>query len=350
MTRDRRRVYIFAPNWLGDAVMALPAIADLRRHFSEAQFVVAARPSVGSLFDLVPDIDRVATLRWRGRAPWTRAFRGDLETLRAEGDPAGDIAVLLPNSFAAAWVAKRAAIPERWGYATDWRASLLTRSIRVPGGSVHQGRYYQQLTAALGVPSGPLEPRVNVPAAIRERVRPLLEHAGWDGKQTLVAIAPGAAYGTAKRWLPTYFAQLIAALARDRGVQAVLVGGAGDAASVRLILRDHAAREARPIDVVSKTSLHELAGVIALSSVCVSNDSGAMHLAGAIGTPIVALFGPTRETETAPLVRAGGRRDVLIHPVWCRPCMLRECPIDHRCMKGLSPQRVVDAVGRNLPA
>jgi heptosyltransferase-2 len=350
LTPDRQCVYVFAPNWLGDAVMALPAIADLRGHFADAEFVVAARPSVAGMFELVPGIDRVVTLRWRGRAPWTRAFHGDLHTLRGQGDPAQGIAVLLPNSFAVAWVANRAGISQRWGYATDWRAPLLTRSIPVPRGSVHQGRYYQALTAALGMSMGPLEPRINVPAGTVARVRSLLEQAGWDGQQAFVAIAPGAAYGTAKRWLPTYFAQLIAALARDRGLQTVLVGGPGDVATVRTILGEDSARAARPIDVVSRTSLHELAGVIALASACVSNDSGAMHLAGAIGTPIVALFGPTRETETAPLVRADGRRDVLTHPVWCRPCMLRECPIDHRCMKGISPQRVLEAVGRGLPA
>jgi heptosyltransferase-2 len=100
------------------------------------------------------------------------------------------------------------------------------------------------------------------------------------------------------------------------------------------------------IDLAGKTSLEMLAGVMSLASACVSNDSGAMHLAGAVGVPLAALFGPTREYETAPLMRAGARSEVLINPVWCRPCMLRECPIDHRCMKGLSPDAVSGAVER----
>jgi heptosyltransferase-2 len=97
-------------------------------------------------------------------------------------------------------------------------------------------------------------------------------------------------------------------------------------------------------DLAGSTSLDTLAGVLRLASACVSNDSGAMHLAGAVGVPLAALFGPTRERETAPLSGAGGRADVLINHVWCRPCMLRECPLDHRCMNGLSPARVTRAV------
>jgi heptosyltransferase-2 len=131
----------------------------------------------------------------------------------------------------------------------------------------------------------------------------------------------------------------------------VLVGSKGDRATTRMIaqgLSQDAA--ARVIDLTGETTLEQLAGILRLAQACVSNDSGAMHMAGAIGTPLVALFGPTREHETAPLTRAGGRAEVLTHPVWCRPCMLRECPIDHRCMKGITPQRVFASVDRLITA
>ena len=350
MTGDRQCVCVFAPNWLGDAVMALPAIADLRRHFAAARFVMAARPSVASLFELVAGVDHVVTLQWRGRWLRSQSLQADVDTLRAACDPATATAVLLPNSFATAWLARGAAFAERWGYGTDWRSRLLTRSIAAPRESMHQGRYYQHLVEGFGIVTGPLEPAVDVPDDLIQQARGQLRAAGWDGQQTLVAMAPGAAYGTAKRWLPRHFAEVIASLWRDRQARTVLVGSAGDAETIRLILRHETARAAQPIDLVGATSLHGLAAVIAASAVCVSNDSGAMHLAGAIGTPLVALFGPTRETETAPLTRANGHRDVLINPVWCRPCMLRECPIDHRCMKGLSPSRVLDAAAQGLSA
>ena len=359
MTAERHSVCVFAPNWLGDAVMALPAIADLRRHFSGARFVVAARPSVASLFELVPGIDAVVPLKWRARLFSSQMFQNDVVALRtscapgerdAGGTGVDGVALLLPNSFATAWLARRVLFFERWGYATDLRHRLLTRSVQVPRASMHQGRYYQHLTEVLGIASGPLEPRVEVPQAARQQAREQLSHAGWDGHQRLVVMAPGAAYGTAKRWLPKYFAQVIASLRRDLGARTVLVGSAGDAETIRVILQHESARAAQPIDLVGATSLHGLAGVLATSAACVSNDSGAMHLAGAIGTPLVALFGPTREAETAPLTRATGYRDILINPVWCRPCMLRECPIDHRCMKGLRPASVLESVARALSA
>jgi heptosyltransferase-2 len=195
--------------------------------------------------------------------------------------------------------------------------------------------------------NGPLDPRVEIPAGVRDAARGLLASRGWDGTTPVIAIAPGAAYGTAKRWLPAHFARLIERAARERRATCVLVGSSGDAGTTRWIVQalDDGPREA-VIDLAGATSLETLAGVLSLASVCVSNDSGAMHLAGAVGVPLAALFGPTREYETAPLTREGGRLDVLINPVWCRPCMLRECPIDHRCMKGLMPERVFDAVTR----
>jgi heptosyltransferase-2 len=175
----------------------------------------------------------------------------------------------------------------------------------------------------------------------------LLAGRGWDPSRPLVALAPGAAYGTAKRWLPAHFARLATMVAAERQAQCVLVGSAGDCETADSV-REMADRS-RPdgvIDLTGETTLEALAGVLSLAAACVSNDSGAMHLAGAVGVPLVALFGPTREYETAPLSKAGARAEVLINPVWCRPCMLRECPIDHRCMKGLSPDTVFAAVDR----
>jgi heptosyltransferase-2 len=123
------------------------------------------------------------------------------------------------------------------------------------------------------------------------------------------------------------------------------VGSAGDTPTTRQIkamVEPEAA--AHVIDLSGQTTLEVLAGVLGIARACVTNDSGAMHVAAAVGAPLVAIFGPTREYETAPLVRSGSTSQVLVHPVWCRPCMLRECPIDHRCMKGIAPERVYASV------
>ena len=336
------RVLIVSPNWLGDAVMALPAIGDVRRRFTNARLTIAARPAVAPLFAQVPGIDDVIELQWRGQIVKRRALAADVARLRVA---AADIAVLLTNSFASGWLVTQAGIPERWGYATDLRRPLLTRTARRPPHSVHQGAYYQHLTRALGIDAGPLEPAVDVSDAAMTAARELLRSGGWDGVRPLVVMAPGAAYGTAKRWLPAHFAGLITRLVRDANVHVVLVGSAGDAETttwIRGMLTDATSRAVA--DLAGRTSLEMLTAILAAAHACVSNDSGAMHLAAAVGAPLAALFGPTRDRETAPLARAGRRADVLINPVWCRPCMLRECPIDHRCMRGLTPERVFTTV------
>ena len=325
---DPRQVVVVAPNWLGDAVMALPAIADVKRHFGRV--TVAARPAVASLFRLSPAVDT------------TVALTEDARTLAALQ---ADVAILLPNSFASAWQVKRAGIAGRWGYARDLRGWLLTRAVRPPRGGMHQGEYYQQLTAALGIPAGPLQPSLEVPAPALANARELLASRGWDRLRPLVVMAPGAAYGTAKRWLPAHFAELVASVVREANAFCVLVGSAGDAETTRWVVESLAPDVSASVaDLTGATTLEALAGVLRLARTCVSNDSGAMHLAAALGVPVAALFGPTRDRETAPLAAAGGRTALLINPVWCRPCMLRECPIDHRCMKGLAPARVFSAV------
>jgi heptosyltransferase II len=346
MTSDSasvRRLVVLSPNWLGDAVMALPAIADTRRRFPDARLSVAARRSLADLFTMVPGVDQVVALEWNGRLQQRRALRQDIAAIKAL---AADASILLPNAFSAAWLVTRAGIGERWGYAADFRRPLLSRAVSRPRHSMHQAEYYQLLVRQLGMDSGPLEPALLVPDDAVVGARVLLNSRNWDTSRPLVAIAPGAAYGTAKRWLPEHYASLVSRLVQG-GAQCVLVGSKGDVETTGWIQR--LVPDNRDVlDLTGVTSLPLLVGVIAIARAFVSNDSGAMHLAAAVGTPVTAIFGPTREYETRPLPRSGARAQVLIHDVWCRPCMLRECPIDHRCMKGLSPERVVANVRASL--
>ncbi len=333
------RLVILAPNWLGDAVMALPAVADVRRAAPRAAIAVAARTAIAPLFRLVPDVDETIVLERPAAIPDLRAWRA----LGVElADKGFDTALLLPNSLHAALIASHAGIAERWGYRTLFRGGLLTRAIQ-PASGLHQVEYYQQLVHALGMPNGPIEPKVSVPADAREAAARALERAGWDGRAPLVALAPGAAYGGAKRWPPASFAELVDALGAD-GVSCVMVGSGADAATGHEVARA-TARGRGILNLIGQTDLSTLAGVMTLCRALVTNDSGAMHLGAAAGVSVTAVFGPTDERATRPL---GDAHAVVTHPVWCRPCMLRECPIDHRCMRGVGVTTVLGAARRTL--
>src|SRR5262245_48788808 len=214
-----KHLVILAPNWLGDAVMALPAIADVRRAAPKARVAVAARASVAPLFSLVPGVAETIVLSKPASIAGVTRWAAIGAELAAD---AFDTALVLPNSIHSALVASRAGIPERWGYRTAFRGRLLTRAIP-RGGPMHQAEYYQRLVRERGVPSGPLEPRITVPDAARAAGDRLLAGAGWDGKAPLVALAPGAAYGGAKRWPPESFAEFAATLAAD-GIRCVMIG------------------------------------------------------------------------------------------------------------------------------
>jgi heptosyltransferase II len=336
-------IVVLAPNWLGDAVLALPAIADVRRAYAGSRLAVAARRSIAGIFRLMPDVDEVIALESDARW-WRRtAFRADAAAVARF-----DVAILFPNSFQSAWLVRAAGVPERCGYGTDVRGRLLTRAVaRTRGG--HQSEYYQRLTSALGIAALPASPRIDVPAPVTSHAADLLREHGHVQGRRLVVFAPGAAYGKAKQWLPSHVASLVARLALERDATCVIVGSAADAGTAREIRRGLVGDASRRvIDLVGRTSLEQLAGVLAGADACVCNDSGAMHLAAAVGVPVVATFGPTNERATAPLARPGRSAEVIAHDVWCRPCMLRECPVDHRCMRGISPDRVFDAVARVL--
>ena len=338
-----KRLVILSPNWLGDAVMALPAIADVRRAAPAVSITIAARAAIAPLFGLVQDCDETIVLPKPagigGLARWP-ALGAELISGRF------DTALLLPNSMHAALLVSRAGIAERWGYRAGWRGPLLTRAIPRSAG-LHQVEFYRHLVRALGFPNGSSVPRVVVPDAARRAATQLLSGSGWDGRAPLVALAPGAAYGGAKRWPPSYFGELAATLADD-GIACVIVGSAADAPTAVAVARAfdaHGGRAPRPalLDVVGRTDLSTLAGVLTLCRTLVTNDSGAMHLAAAAGVPITAVFGPTDETATRPI---GDAHAILTNPVWCRPCMLRECPLDHACMRGVGVDAVLASARR----
>ena len=337
------RVAIIAPNWLGDAVMALPAIADVRRHFAHAHLTIAARPAVAPLFEMVTGVDALVKLPGGGGLKAINGWKMDAGALQ----PAGcDVAILLPNSFATALIAKRASIPERWGFATDWRGRLLTRAIAKPKGATHHSEYYQALTTALGIERGPQFAAVKPNA---DRTRELMIDIGLEPDERFVVFAPGAAYGRAKQWLPERFAELAELIINERGWSVLMVGSNADRPTCEEIssrLPSTGTRINRLIDVSGRTDLQMLAGLLSKAHAVVSNDSGAMHLAGAVGAKVIAIFGATNEHRTSPLRSSvdAPEPSIVTHEVFCRPCMLRECPIDHRCMRGITAREVFEGL------
>jgi heptosyltransferase-2 len=324
------KLAIRVPNWLGDAVMALPAMAAVRAAFPEAHISMVAPRSVAPMFEeqtaVAPDAIAVVD--------------GATEAAEIQGRHF-DTTLLLTNSFRTAWVARRARVPERWGYRANFRAPLLTRAVERPLERVHQTAYYRELVRGLGLDAPDILPHVAIRAETAARAEDLLARFGRSGP--VVGFAPGAAYGHAKRWLPARVADVITRLTTMRAATCVLVGAAGDRDAAREI-ESSLPRGISVVDLIGRTDLRLLAGVLAACDAFVSNDSGAMHLAAAVGVPVTAIFGPTDDRVTAPR----GDHDVMIHQVFCRPCMLRDCPIDHRCMKGITADAVFAAVSRRL--
>jgi heptosyltransferase-2 len=342
-----RRLVVLAPNWLGDAVMALPALAELRAHAAADHLAVAARPSVAALFDMVEGIDEVV------RLPAGRAWRPSpvQREAAALASARADLAILLTNSFRTAWVARRAGVPERWGVRADLRSRLLTRAVPRPrnrGG--HHADYYRAVVSALGVNEPEAAPlRVVPPARAVDAAGASLAGHGVPPQVPLVGMAPGAAYGRAKQWPPRRFAELIREVHERYGATTVLVGSGHDRGAGEEIARCLRESSAAPplADLIGATDLPLLAGVMTRLRAFVSNDSGAMHLAAAIGLPVAALFGSTDERATAPLPlgrHLAPAHAILTAPAWCRPCLLRECPIDHRCMTRIEAARVALAM------
>ena len=337
-----QRIVVRGPNWLGDAVMCEPALKGLRRLFPQATLTLLVKPAVSELFVKHPAIDHILLYDDKGpHAGLTGKWRLAAELRQARFD----LAVLLQNAFEAALLAYLAGIPRRYGYATDGRSLFLTDPVAKPdrGKQLHQVRYYWDLLKPLGVTGDPSEPELCLSSEEERLMGARLAKGSIAETDLVVGVNPGSTYGGAKRWLPDRFAESTELLCRrlnesgGRKTAVVILGAKGE----ERLGSDIAARLSAPSMVLSgSTTIRELMAVLKRCAVLITNDTGPMHIASAFQVPVVAIFGPTDWRTTSPY---GANHALVRHPVDCAPCMLRECPIDHRCMTGVSVDEVYQA-------
>ena len=332
-----------ATNWLGDAVMTTPALAAVREGFPDARIVLLARPLVAELFRHHPDVDEVMVYERPGRhegALGRLRLGGELRRRRFDG------ALLLQNAFDAALIAFLGRIPERAGYPTDGRRFLLTLPVPLTPGILerHEVEYYLCLLDGLGIPRPvPAVLKLAVTEKERETMAERLAFLGIDRGAPIVAINPGATYGSAKRWYPERFAAVADTLAEEWGARVVVVGSA---AETPLAGEIEAAARRGVANLAGKTTVREMMALLSLSSFLVTNDSGPMHIGAALGVPLVAIFGPTDWRRTAPWSPLA---KVVRVEIDCSPCRRRVCDRGHECMLGVTPEMVLDAARQLLP-
>jgi len=339
------KLLVRATNWVGDAILSIPALAALRARRPDAEISVLARPWVADLYRGQNLVDHLVLYDHRGRHRGLLGIERLARELRAKRF---DCAVLFQNAFEAAWIAWRAGIPERIGYARDARGPLLTRAIPVPQpGEIpaHESNYYLELIRRAGwmealpdIP--PIQIRVSEEA--RERAETFLQDAGCPPGAPRVAFGAGAAYGTAKCWPANRYAELARLLVAEYGARVLLFGAASEAA-VAAEVEQGAGQGV--INLIGRSAIGDLPAILSRCALFVGNDSGAMHVAAAVGLPVVAVFGPTDPEGTRPLTPL---LSLVQRKVACSPCFLRHCPIDHRCMKFVELQMVLDAVRGRL--
>jgi len=337
-----KRILVRGPNWLGDAVMCEPALRGLRKLFPDAQIALLVKPAVADLFGGHPALTRVLTYDTTGRHAGLSGKWALAGQLRRQGF---DLAVLFQNAFEAAFLTFLAGVPRRYGYATDGRSLLLSDPVAAPDRRtlVHQVRYYWDLLKPLGLAGDPSAPELVVFPEEEQAMAGRFAQGGLTATDVVVGINPGSTYGGAKRWLPERFAEVTERLcrtireSREQQVSVVILGAKGE----ERLGREIAARlSSRSLVLSGATTIRELMAALKRCAMLLTNDTGPMHIASAFQVPIVAIFGPTDWRATSPF---GSAHVIVRQPVDCAPCLLRECPIDHRCMTRVSVDQVYDA-------
>jgi heptosyltransferase-2 len=334
-------VLIRGTNWIGDVVMTFPAIAAVRETLSTARITVLVKPWVADLVRMHPAVDEVLVYERPGRHEGAGGILKLARELRARRF---DAAILLQNAIEAAIIARLAGIPVRAGYSTDARGLLLTHPVRLEAGikAVHQSLYYVEMLEALGFTPSRAPLALTPTDAQRIAAEQHLVRFGIAGRRPIVGMAPGAAYGPAKRWFADRFAAVADRLAERFSCPVLLFGSQGDRPSTEAV---RSAAKTAIVDVAGRTNLGDAVALIARCDLFITNDSGLMHVAGALGVPTVAIFGSTNPKTTYPL----GERTVLVRrPVDCSPCLKQECPADFRCMDLVTVDEVLEHSTRLL--
>lgn len=329
---EPERILVREVNWLGDLVISLPALRAIRRTWPHAHLTVLVRRELAGFFDGARWIDGVmpfsVSLGFSG-------LRDRLRIIRAIHAARFDIAILFPNSFQSALWTTIARVPRRAGYRTDARGPMLTHSAVPPPAAMqgHQVQYWLEMVCATVGADGEANDFALEPAEGNlVRMREWLAANRKRPDAPLVALAPAAAYGPAKEWPAGHFAELIDHLAHRPGAECVLVGAPGERA---LCARVAAKSRAGAIVAAGETGIGELLAILALADGFVGNDSGAMHIAAALGKPTVGLFGSTDPRRTGPM---GPNARAIWHQLDCSPCLARTCRLEHyQCLREIRP-------------
>ncbi len=336
-----RSVLIRGTNWIGDVVMTFPAISAVRETLPRATITVLVKPWVADLVRMHPDVDEVMIYERPGRHEgWAGLFKLTRE-LRARNF---DAAILLQNAVEAAIIARLANIPIRAGYSTDARGVLLTHAVTRSAQirKVHQSLYYLEMLKALGFRSPGRTARIALAEEDRLSAERRLREYGIAHRKPVIGMAPGAAYGPAKRWIPARFAAVADRLIGRFSCPVMLFGGAGDRMITEAV---QSAAQSPFVDIAGRTNLREAIALIARCDLFITNDSGLMHVAGALDVPTVAIFGSTNPLTTSP----PGERTVIVRKaVDCSPCLKKECPTDFRCMELVTVEEIFDVSLRLL--
>jgi lipopolysaccharide heptosyltransferase II len=313
------RIFIRSSNWLGDAVMSVPAVRAIKNGRPDVHVTIAAADKIAPMWKLIPEVDAIIPLPAGSLLSVVRLLKQQMPF---------DVAILFPNSLRVALESWLSGIPRRVGYrghSRSWLVDQIVREPRKPGPPEHHSLRFLRIARGCGAETSNIEvPKPNQTSNI--------EH------QTLIGLCPGAEYGPAKRWLSERFAETAAKITAQSSAQWILFGTKNDAAIGEQIA---AAIGVHCVNRIGQTTLDQLIDELRRCRLLLTNDTGTMHLAALLGVPVVAVFGSTEPRLTGPL---GNGHTVLRHHVECSPCFLRECPIDFRCMKAVSADEVAGAV------
>ena len=336
---NSNKILIRGVNWLGDAVLTFPAIKAIAVSFPEYSIDVLTRQNLKGLYELCPRIENVFSIE---KEKGLNKFIGEIKKSGEIKEKKYEMAFIFPSSFHSTLIPFAAGIPVRIGYKKNTRSYLLTHAYPIKGdykSDIHQSHFYlnlvQYFTKKFFATDADF---LKIPEGLKADVFKKLEDNGYLGGH-IIGIAPGAEYGPAKRWPVSHWYELISQVLKETDHPVVITGSCEDTKAADFLKENS---QGRVVDMTGKTTLQEFLAILSLCSVFVANDSGAMHAASAIGTPVVGIFGSTCPTATSPVM---GRNKIIYKGLTCSPCFERECPKkNYECLSSIEPEEVFEAL------